>query len=597
MQLSFNDKKNCLKIFNSLNRYPFTEYFYDINKFCSIYDQNMIKLDHIDLSIIKKKLDSGGYKDIKEFKEDFLKLFGNFDKFKEVDSNVYNIYLEFKKTFDSLVLLIFDDKEHVKHKKCINSILYNALEPNEYNDVLDNLHISPAPYVEIEDNVVVEKQKYISANLPVEQQEMYLLESVQSKARQVTMLDAVWKSKHVQKFVKNKSKNKNIRDIPWEDDNEPKEVVPISERRAFFQRNTKRTWFTTIGDKIVEDHGIWMGVRRTRDYLGRSWVLAPIKIINNYNHNHECYLPKARIHRYDYHESSVTSIDFFPKYGHFFMSSSLDHTLKIWDVSNDRQCLQIYSGHTHGIVDVKFNHDGLKFASICYGKQIKLWDTESGKRESGSVLRDVPSQIIMPSRPEYDKQIMTTLANGYIAHYDFRVGPSLAPVLEYVYHTRRAIGITFVQDKYFMTTSEDKSICLWEIGQSKPVSVLKEDWLTPISSLFTHPKENSVAAQLTQRAEILVINIDNELSIDSNKSFVGCQTDSYPSKLTISPDGKFITQGDINGRIYIWNWASAKLPLPPFKACDGVISKSIWSPNDPSQIVCSSYDNTIALLE
>jgi pre-mRNA-processing factor 17 len=68
----------------------------------------------------------------------------------------------------------------------------------------------------------------------------------------------------------------------------------------------------------------------------------------------------------------------FPKYGHLVISANLDGTVKLFDLYNDKRCLRTFYGHTKGVRDIQFNHDGSQFLSTSFDRTIKLWDTETG---------------------------------------------------------------------------------------------------------------------------------------------------------------------------------------------------------------------------
>ena len=62
------------------------------------------------------------------------------------------------------------------------------------------------------------------------------------------------------------------------------------------------------------------------DYQGRSYLYPPAELRPV---DHVCYIPKKVIHTWSGHTKGVQAIKFFPKYGHFLLSGSLDSKVKI----------------------------------------------------------------------------------------------------------------------------------------------------------------------------------------------------------------------------------------------------------------------------
>jgi len=61
------------------------------------------------------------------------------------------------------------------------------------------------------------------------------------------------------------------------------------------------------------------------DYQGRGFIDPP-SILKNVEHT--SFIPKKLIHTYIGHTKPVQVIKFFPKYGHFILSCSLDNQVK-----------------------------------------------------------------------------------------------------------------------------------------------------------------------------------------------------------------------------------------------------------------------------
>lgn len=421
----------------------------------------------------------------------------------------------------------------------------------------------------------------------------------EGKIETTTMPDVIWQETHYtkpqskQRKKKQKSKKKHKNVCPWTVKAEIASQASITDRMAYKQKLARRTWFPSVGNKELPDTVIWHNTINVKDHLGRSWVLPPISYVPN--PDHECYLPKSRVHKFSYHTSSVTNVEMFPVFGHLVLSCSLDTTIRIWSLFGDMQCLQTYIGHTSGVRDCAFIPDGSKFGSVCYGKRLKIWDTEKGAID-GALLDDVPSQLIMNTRNE--NECIVTLGDGRAVHYDFREGGVNVrkPVREYKFHSAPLTSAVFLPGcGFFATAGEDSALALWETGNEKPVAVLREQWMKPITALACHPRKPMILGQM-QGAEIAVFRAESVFKTSRKRSFVGHRPESFACRMTVSPDGAYVATGDSSGSLFIWDWKTASLKKT-FQLHDQVLIRAAWSPYNPSQIITGSWDNTLNLLD
>ena len=440
----------------------------------------------------------------------------------------------------------------------------------------------------------------INANLPLAEQNLALAPKSNNNIEEISITDAIWQDTHYKKQEKKKKKHhhKNKREIPWDESAPPKQEATITERSFYQQRQSQRTWFTTIGDDVFEDTYVWYNVINIKDRQGRSWVCPPLSF-GHPDPNHECFLPKTKLHKFTFHTSDITDVEMFPVYGHMVLTSSLDCTVRIWSLLGDRQCIQSYMGHIMGVRDVSFRYDGFRFASCCYGKRLKLWDTEYGKMVFGFTLEGIPTQLEMNLDSESGEKAIVSQEDGRIPYYDFRISKSeeRKAVCVFEGHTGVVSAIQWLPNyNYFVSAGEDDRLILWDIrNNSEPVKILTHQYLKNIRALTTHPLEPILAAQI-RGGEIATIASDTLTLKEKSFTGPGFKTETYPCRFSFSPDGSFLTSGDASGSVWIWKWSDCTL-RKTFDCHEKAICKAQWSPFNPSQIITASYDNTMCLLD
>jgi len=216
------------------------------------------------------------------------------------------------------------------------------------------------------------------------------------------------------------------------------------------------------GDETTTFHG-----GEQYDYLGRTYMHVPqdldvslqkdVGSITN-------FIPKKLMHTWKHHGNKpVTALQLFPGSSHLGLSGGTDGTVKIWDVYRSRELLRSFSGHTKAITDLSFNRDGKQFLSGGFDRWIRLWDTETGKCVNRFNSGKTPHVLKFNPSSDQGHEFLAGLSDNRILQYDSRAGNEV--VQEYDHHLGAINTIEFVdENRRFMTTSDDRSLRVWEYG-------------------------------------------------------------------------------------------------------------------------------------
>mmetsp|Transcript_4879 Transcript_4879/g.17698 ORF Transcript_4879/g.17698 Transcript_4879/m.17698 type:complete len:528 (+) Transcript_4879:241-1824(+) len=334
-----------------------------------------------------------------------------------------------------------------------------------------------------------------------------------------------------------------------------------------------------------EDSTKFHGKEET-DYAGRSWIDAPKDAKAD---NAHCYIPKKLIHTYTGHTKGVNKIQFFPGTGHLLLSGSLDGKVKIWDVASHRNVMRTYMGHSQGVRDICFSNDGRRFLSCSYDRNIKLWDTESGKVLGTFSTGKVP--LCVTFNPDDDKQhvVLAGMQDKKIVQWDMNTGNQEQ---EYDQHLGAVNTITFVDDnRRFVTSSDDKSLRVWEFGIPVVIKYIADPSMHSMPAIALSHNRKWMCCQSLDN-QIVTYSTKERFRVNRKKTFKGHTNGGYACQVAFSPDDRFVCSGDGDGKAFFWDWKTTKI-FKSFRAHDGVCIGMQWHPLETSKVATCGWDGVI----
>uniref|UniRef100_A0A2C9K688 Pre-mRNA-processing factor 17 n=1 Tax=Biomphalaria glabrata TaxID=6526 RepID=A0A2C9K688_BIOGL len=401
------------------------------------------------------------------------------------------------------------------------------------------------------------------------------------------------------KKKRRREKNKDPSDIegylgPWAkykdeetvsrpSEEEQKELDEILAKR---NKSGKQTEEKTMEEKST------LHVKDAYDYQGRSFLHPPQDVGVNLKSEEppeKCFLPKKLIHTWTGHTKGIAAIRWFPKYAHLILSAGMDCKIKIWEVYKERRCIRTYTGHKQAVRDVCFNNDGKEFLSCGYDRYCKLWDTETGECKARFTSRKVPYCIKF--HPEEDKQhlFVAGTSDKKIVCWDIRSGEIIQ---EYDRHLGPVNSITFIDhNRRFVSTSDDKSLRVWEWDIPVDFKYIADPSMHSMPAVTLSPNGKWLACQSMDN-KICVFNALNRMKFIRKKTFTGHMVAGYACGIDFSPEMSYITCGDADGKVYIWDWRSTKL-YSKFKAHDDVCINVLWHPHETSKLATAGWDGVI----
>lgn len=291
----------------------------------------------------------------------------------------------------------------------------------------------------------------------------------------------------------------------------------------------------------------------------------------------------------DGHSKGVTKLRLFPNSGHLLLSCGNDSEIKLWDMYHENNLLRAYYGHSQAVKDICFTSSGQKFISCGFDKRVIVWNTKTGSIEKSMVLEAIPNCLLL--NPNNEHELLVALSNSKIHHFDLSSETYNDPIQTYDHHQSSVNFLMAVDsNKRFLSTSDDKSVRIWDWQINIPIKIISEPDLHSIPRGIVSRFGDAIALQ-SMASSIDVVQGHGKFRTTAKK-FRGHSVSGYAVDINISADGRVIMSGDSRGLAVFWDWNSGKL-VKKLKVSTKVISCIEPHPQEPSTVVMAGLTGEI----
>uniref|UniRef100_A0A0E0D3W0 Uncharacterized protein n=2 Tax=Oryza meridionalis TaxID=40149 RepID=A0A0E0D3W0_9ORYZ len=211
--------------------------------------------------------------------------------------------------------------------------------------------------------------------------------------------------------------------------------------------------------------------------------------------------------------------------GRYLASGGLDRHIHLWDVRS-REHIQAFSGHRGAISCLSFGPDSSELFSGSFDRKIMQWNAED--RTYMNCLFGHQNEVLTMDALSKDR--LLTVARDRTMHL-WKI-PEESQLLFRAPATASLECCCFIDDKEFLTGSDDGSVELWSIMRKKPTHIIRN--AHPVFRNNLNSLENNVEENGIHKPE----------SVSSAQSWVSAVAARRGSDLAAS--------GAANGSVRLW---------------------------------------------
>jgi WD40 repeat protein len=253
------------------------------------------------------------------------------------------------------------------------------------------------------------------------------------------------------------------------------------------------------------------------------------------------------------HNREIDALAICPN-GRCVASGGWDTALKIWELPGGR-LLKSFVGHTGGVHSVVFTADGSKVISGAgdppdwEGRKpdltVRVWDAKTGR--SLQTLEGFAKHVISVDLSPDGKWLVSGSMDGMVRIWDLRSGRMLRSIQS----AEGKVYAHFTFDGCCIVSSGKGRIDVWDAASGRWLRRLAVDPRPYITTL------NPTRPQVAYASEHLVKLLD--LQTGRLVASFAAEGKSLVESIAISPDGRWLASGYVDGTILLWDLATRAL--------------------------------------
>ncbi|KAK7194538.1 WD domain, G-beta repeat [Novymonas esmeraldas] len=282
-----------------------------------------------------------------------------------------------------------------------------------------------------------------------------------------------------------------------------------------------------------------------------------------------------------------------PDYGHLLFSGDLSGQCRLWNAAS-RQLLATFSAHTQPIKSLEVTTSAAIMSTGSVDGTVAVWDVETGT--CAHVLTNPDRLPVVQHRhhPSDEAHLILAAVDKKVVLYDVRVGCSRYQ-REYTGHMGTIFNLTLLSDgSKMLTTAEDKTLRTWDYRSPVQIKQFADAAMHAITHVLHHPTQPEFLAAQSLNNKVIVFRDDGggRLRLLHDREFTGHTISGTRCQLSFSRDGRYLSSGDISGKLYVWDWATKKMEKS-FKAHAQMLVSHLWHPIEPTKVVTAAWDGHI----